>query len=86
MNTDPWPIALAASMRPPCISTIERAMASPSPLPEARASPTFVPRKKRSNTSGSSGLRDARAGVADLEAAAVRRLRQRDHDLAAARA
>ncbi len=29
-------------------------MASPRPLPDARASPTFVPRKKRSNTSGSS--------------------------------
>src|SRR5439155_11598087 len=40
----PRPMALTTSMLPPCSSTIERAIARPSPLPDARASPTLVPR------------------------------------------
>src|SRR5438270_8768906 len=40
----PRPTALTTSMLPSCISTIDRAIARPSPLPEARASPTLVPR------------------------------------------
>src|SRR5439155_13556776 len=42
-----WPGALVAQMRPPCCSTICRAMYRPRPMPAKRRSSTFDPRKKR---------------------------------------
>jgi len=48
----PAPGVLSSQIRPPCCSTIPRAMYRPSPMPAKRRSSTFRARWKRSNTSG----------------------------------
>jgi hypothetical protein len=44
VNVEPDPTRLSTAIRPPCISTIERAIASPRPLPLLRASLARDPR------------------------------------------